>query len=117
MAQRERRAWPVVRVSTHCAVGRSQVLRVWSCDAEYATVASSGLKITLDTVEVWPVKVANAPRAGTVRSGLESFWRLFEATVEFGRRLDGATGFSFALLENREMVLSADALRMRLDGP
>ncbi|KAH4071495.1 hypothetical protein HBH79_036880 [Parastagonospora nodorum] len=117
MAQRESSECPVVRVSTHCAVGRSQVLRVWSCDAEYATVASSGLKMTLDTGELWPVNVVNAPLAGTVRSGFESFWRLFEAAVEFGRRLEGATGFSFALLEKSEMVLSEDALRMRLEGP
>jgi hypothetical protein len=41
---------------------------------------------------------------------------LFEAAVEFGRRFDGATGFSFALLENNEMVVSADAERIRLEG-
>jgi hypothetical protein len=42
---------------------------------------------------------------------------LFEAAVEFGRRLDGATGFSFALLEKIEIVVSEDALRILLEGP
>ena len=116
MAHRERREWPVVRVSTQVEVGRSHVLSVWSCDAEYATVASSGLKMTLDTGELWPVNVASAPRAGTVRSGFESFCRLFEAADELGRRFAGATGFSLALLEKREMVVSEEAERIRLEG-
>lgn len=90
---------------------------MWSCDAEYATVASSGLKTTLDTGELCPVRVANAPRAGTVRSGLESFCRLFEAAVELGRRFEGAAGFSLPFPEKSEIVLSDDALRMRLEGP
>lgn len=80
-------------------------------------MASSGLKITLETGAEWPVKVASAPRAGTVRSGLESFWRLFEAAVELGRRFAGASGFSLALLEKRETVESEEADRMRLEGP
>ena len=116
IAHKERSEWPVVRVSTHVAVGRSHVLSVWSCEAEYATVASSGLKIMLETGELWPVNVANAPRAGTVRSGFESFCRLLEAAVEFGSRFDGAAGFSFALLEKSETVVSEDADRIRFEG-
>lgn len=44
-AVRENNGCDVVRVSTRDAVVRSNVRTVWSMDAEYATVASRGLKI------------------------------------------------------------------------
>lgn len=75
------------------------------------------MKMVLETGAVWPVKVARAPRAGMVWEGFESFCRLLEADVEFGRRVEGADGFSFALLEKREMVESEEADKMRFEGP
>lgn len=45
-AVRENNGWAVVRVSTREAVVRSKVRTVWSMEAEYATVASRGLKMT-----------------------------------------------------------------------
>jgi hypothetical protein len=39
-----------------------------------------------------------------------------EAAVELGRKFAGATGFSFALLENSEIVVSEEAERIRLEG-
>lgn len=117
MAQRDSNEWPVVRVSTQVDVGRSQVFNLWSCEAECATVASPGLKITLETGEVWPESVDNAPRAGTMRSGFDSFWRLFDDTFELESSSDGADGFSFALLENNETVVSEDAARILLEDP
>lgn len=79
-------------------------------------MASSGLKIMLETGDVCPVRIDKAPRAGTVRSGFESFWRLAEELFAEGSKIDGAVGFSFAFEENREMVVSEEALRMRFEG-
>jgi hypothetical protein len=73
--------------------------------------------MTLETGDVWPESVDSAPLEGTVLSGLESFCRLFEAAVDVGSRFDGAVGFSLILLEKSEMVMSAEAESMRLDGP
>lgn len=75
------------------------------------------MKITPEMGDAWPVSLDRAPRAGTVLSGLESFWRLLEAAVELGRSSEGGAGFSFALEEKRESVVSAEAERMRLEGP
>ena len=42
---------------------------------------------------------------------------MLEAAFELGRKFGGATGFSFALLEKSEIVVSEEAERIRLDGP
>lgn len=80
-------------------------------------MGSSDLKMTLDTGDEWPVSVPRAPREGMVLSGLDSFWRLFEATVDVGRRFVGAAAPSFAVPANRLIVVSELAERMRFDGP
>ena len=48
-AVRESRVCEVKRVSTGVLVGRSQVLRLWSQDVEYATVGSLGAKMVAET--------------------------------------------------------------------
>ena len=52
-AVRESRACEVRRVSTGVLVGRSQVLRLWSHEVEYATVGSLGAKMVSETGAEW----------------------------------------------------------------
>lgn len=52
----------MVRVSTAVVVSRSRVFTVWSKDVEYATVGSSGWKITAVTGALWPEIRDKGPR-------------------------------------------------------
>ena len=63
-AEMERSGCVVVRVSTVLEVVRSMVRIVWSCEAVYATVGSSGLKITSLTGPEWEVSRESGPRCG-----------------------------------------------------
>jgi len=89
-AVKEKSGCDVVRVSTSDEVVRSKVRTVWSIDAEYATVGSSGLKMTAWTGAVCADMRLRGPFCG-VDVDTETFRRL-EARPAPGRRLAGAAG-------------------------
>ena len=61
-AERERRAWDVVRVSTSDEVGRSHVRSVWSQETEYATVGSLGANMVSETGAECDFRTVIGPR-------------------------------------------------------
>lgn len=104
----------VVRVSTNAEVVRSKVLTVWSSEAAYATVGSSGLKITEETGKACALMRESGPRCG-VEVEVPVF-RRFELSAD-GRRVAGAVGIDAASVDQIPIFPSAPADKMRFDGP
>ncbi len=114
-AVRESREWEVRRVSTGVLVGRSQVLRLWSQEEEYATVGSFGAKMVAETGAEWDLRRERGPRWGVDVAG--PVFRRFELRdVEEGIRDAGAEGASDFLVDQRPREWSAEAERIRLEG-
>jgi hypothetical protein len=73
--------------------------------------------ITEETGEVCPIRMLRGPRCGTgFAEFLESFRRLLEATVEFGRRFEGAGVPSEAFADQTPTVVSEELERIREEG-
>ncbi len=114
-AVRERRECEVRRVSTGVLVGRSQVLRLWSQEVEYATVGSLGAKMVAETGAEWDFRRERGPRWGVEVAG--PVFRRFELRdVDEGRRDAGTDGASDFLVDQRPREWSVEAERMRLEG-
>lgn len=108
-AAREMSGWDVVRVSTREEVARSKVRTVWSSEAEYATVLSSGLKITACTGAVCESSMERGPRWGVVVWVLR---RLVEGRRE-GELIAGPASLD---VDQRPILPSAEAERMRFEA-
>lgn len=114
-AIRESRECEVRRVSTGVLVGRSQVLRLWSQEVEYATVGSLGAKIVAETGAEWDFRRERGPRRGVVVA--DPIFRRFELRDVKERIRDaGAEGASDFLVDHTPREWSAEAERMRLEG-
>jgi hypothetical protein len=113
-AHKDRRLWAVMRVSTTVEVSRSSVLSVWSSEAEYATVGSSGWKITLVAAWLWAAIRDSGPRCG-VDVAVVSFLRLAEGREE-EIRVVGAAGEADLDVVQSPMEPSVEAERMREEG-
>ena len=104
----------MVRVSTRAVVVRSHVFRLWSQEAEYATVGSSGLKIVDETGLACDFSSARGPRCGVDVPSLR-FLFVVPGTV-CGSRDAGAAGASDVRVDQMPTVWSADADRIRDEG-
>ena len=111
---RARRGWDVVLVSTKLEVVRSKVRTVWSWEAEYATVESRGLKIAAVTGAVWDESMERCPRWGVDVEVV--ILRRFAEGPEVRRDADAA-GAEFLSVVHKPIVPSAEAERIRFDGP
>jgi hypothetical protein len=109
----ERRGWEVVRVSTTVDVSRSSVLTVWSREVEYATVGSSGWKITDVVGPLWPCMRDRGPRCG-VEVDVVSLRRLAVGPDEINDV--GAAGASDLRVLQRPIDPSMEAESIREEG-
>jgi hypothetical protein len=104
----------VLLESTCFDVVKSHVRNVWSHDAEYPTVASCNLNIAADATSVWPSIKDRGPRCGACEvSDFDRFRRLLAAVDADGRREAGASGAEVAEVDQRPILWSLDAERIR----
>lgn len=77
-------------------------------------MASASLKTAAEATSVWPSIMARGPRCGAcVVSDFERFLRLFVDVEAEGRREAGASGLSFAELDQKPTRWSEEAERIR----
>ena len=113
-AVKARRGCEVVRVSTKFDVVRSKVLTVWSWEAEYATVESSGLKIAAETGAVCDEIIERGPRWGVDVEVV--IFRRFAVGPEVRSDAEAA-GAEFLSVVHKPIAPSADAERILFEGP
>ena len=79
-------------------------------------MGSLGAKMVSETGAEWDFRRDSGPRWGVDVAG-PTFRRFALRAVELGRRDEGAEGASDFLVDQRPRVWSAEAERIRLEGP